>query len=152
MDLVLRSLFAFALLWFVLRVGGKRQVAELDSFDLVVIIMIGGLATQGVLQEDYSATGALVTVAVFILLSIALSGFTWRFPRARTVIEGRPTVLLRGGVPDDEAMHAERVTMTNLLEAARSEGVRDLADVDLVVLETSGTYSFFVRSATRGGE
>lgn len=152
MELIVRSVVIFVVLWVAFRVAGKRQVAQLDAFDLVTIIVLGGLVTQGILQEDYSATGALTAVALITLLSVGISWLTWRFPGTRPVIEGTPTILLRDGTLDIDAMRAERVTTTQLLAAAREHGLRTLDDVDLALLEADGRFSFFTRDDDAGGD
>lgn len=152
MELIIRCLVVFVFLWVAFRVAGKRQVAQLDAFDLVTIIVLGGLVTQGILQEDYSATGAFTAVALITLLSVGISWVSWRFPRTRPLLEGTPTILVRDGEPDLEAMKAERVTMTQLLAAAREHGIRSLDDTDLVLIEADGAYSFFTRDDDKAGD
>lgn len=145
MQLILRTVVIFLALWLVLRVAGKRQVAQMDAFDLVTIIVLGGVVTQGILQEDYSLVSALVAIGLVTLLPVGLSVLTWRFPGADKIIEGEPTILLQDGRPDETAMRAERVSMANLLAAAREHGIRDLEEIDLAVLEADGAVSFFTR-------
>lgn len=145
MELIVRTVVIFLALWLVMRVAGKRQVAEMDAFDLVTIIVLGGVVTQGILQEDYSAVSAIVALGLVTLLSVALSWLGWRFPAVGTVIEGKPTILLRNGNPDERAMAAERVSQANLMAAAREHGLCSLGDADMIVLEADGAFSFFTR-------
>ena len=126
MDVIIRATIVFALLWFVLRVSGKRQVTQLSAFELILLVTLGDLISQTVMQEDLSLTGGALAVATFTLLSI----------------------LLRDGDVDEEVLRYERLPLDDLLAAAREHGVRDLADVDLVVLEADGTFSFFTRSGS----
>lgn len=149
MDVAIRAFVIFLVLWFALRVSGKRAVSQLDAFELVIVIVLGDFVSQGVLQEDYSLVGAVTTVGVAVLLTVGLSAISWRFPATRSFLEGTPTVLLRRGRPDHEAMRAERIPLADLQEAARERGIRSFDDVDLIVLEPDGTYSFFQRSEPR---
>jgi len=148
MDVIIRATLVFVLLWFVLRVSGKRQVTQLSAFELILLVTLGDLISQTVMQEDLSLTGG--ALATFTLLSILLSWVSWRFNASRPVLDGEPTILLRDGVVDEDVLRYERLPLDHLLAAAREHGVRDLADVDLVVLEADGTFSFFTRSG--GGE
>jgi len=148
MDVIIRATLVFALLWFVLRVSGKRQVTQLSAFELILLVTLGDLISQTVMQEDYSLTGGALAVATFTLLSILLSWVSWRFAPARPVLDGQPTILLRDGDVDEDVLRYERLPLDDLLAAAREHGVRDLADVDLVVLEADGTFSFFTRSGS----
>ena len=75
----------------------------------------------------------------------------WRFPRTRPVLDGEPTVLLTDGDVDEKVLRYERLPLDDVLVAAREHSVRDLADVDLVVLEPDGTFSFFKKDQDDGG-
>ncbi|SDS08200.1 DUF421 domain-containing protein [Jiangella sp. DSM 45060] len=152
MDIVIRAAVVFVILWLVLRVSGKRQVTQLSAFDLILLVTLGDLISQTVLQEDLSLTGGTLAVATFALLSILLSWLSWRFKRSRKVFEGEPTVVIKDGHVDDEVLRYERLPIDDVLEAAREHGIRDLGDVDLMVLETDGTFSVFTRSDAGGND
>ena len=147
MELVIRAAVMFVFLWLITRAVGKRELGQLSAFELVLLITMGDLVQQGVTQEDYSVSGAILTVGTFALLSVALSYITWRFPRSRPAVEGQPAVVVRSGEAQEKVLEYERLPMDDVLEAARKEGIRDLAEVDLAVLETDGSISFFCRSA-----
>jgi uncharacterized membrane protein YcaP (DUF421 family) len=91
-------------------------------------------------------------VATFTLLSILLSWLSWRFQRSRRLLEGEPTILIKNGHVDDEVLRYERLPVDDVLAAAREHGIRDLADVDLMVLEADGTFSVFTKADTGGSE
>ncbi|MDP9821127.1 DUF421 domain-containing protein [Nocardioides massiliensis] len=147
MIIVLQAAVVFVLLWFVVRVVGKRELSQMSAFDLVLLVVIGDLIAEGVISEDTSVTGAVIAVATFALLTVGLSWLAWRFPRAEKALEGVPTLLIKNGVVLEEALNLERVTITDLHEAARQEGIRDLDDVEWAVLEQDGTFSFFERDS-----
>ncbi|MGZ4603526.1 MAG: DUF421 domain-containing protein [Kineosporiaceae bacterium] len=148
MEIVVRAAVLFLFLWLVTRGVGKRELAQLSAFELVLLVSMGDLVQQGVTQEDYSITGAVLAIGTFALLSVSLSYASWRFPGSRRVLEGRPTVVVRDGEPQEEVLRYERLPVTELMEAARKQGIRDLAEVDLAVLENDGTLSFFRRSTS----
>jgi uncharacterized membrane protein YcaP (DUF421 family) len=145
MDVLIRSAVIFALLWFVVRVGGKREVAQLSAFDMILLITVGDLVSQGVVQEDYSLTAAIIAVATFTLAGIALNAITFRFPRFRPWLAGRARIVVRDGEPLLKTLAGERMTIQDLHEAARKNGIRRLSDIELCVLETDGSFSFFTR-------
>jgi uncharacterized membrane protein YcaP (DUF421 family) len=147
MELVIRAAVMFAFLWLITRAVGKRELGQLSAFELVLLVTMGDLVQQGVTQEDYSVSGAFLTVGTFALLSVALSYITWRFPGSRPVLEGQPVVVVRAGETQDQVLKYERLPLDDLMEAARKEGIGDLGEVDLAVLETDGSISFFHRSA-----
>lgn len=146
MEIVIRATVIFAFLWLVTRVAGKRELGQLSAFELVLLVTMGDLVQQGVTQEDYSVTGAILAVGTFLMLSVTLSYVSWRFPRSRRVLEGQGVVVVTGGQLDERTMRYERLSGTELAEAARKDGIPDLAEVDLAVLETDGSISFFKRT------
>jgi uncharacterized membrane protein YcaP (DUF421 family) len=148
MEVVLRAAVMFCFLWLVTRAVGKRQLGQLSSFELVLLVSMGDLVQQSITQEDYSLSGGVLTIGTFALLSVLLSFTSWRFPRSRKVLEGRPAVVVRDGELQEQVLADERMTRTELLEAARKNGVRDLSDVELAVLENDGTLSFFTRAGS----
>lgn len=146
MEVVLRAAVMFCFLWLVTRAVGKRELGQLSAFELVLLVSMGDLVQQSITQEDYSVSGGVLTIGTFALLSVALSWTSWRFPRSRRVVEGRPAVVIRDGRPQERVLADERLTRSELLAAARKNGVRDLADVELAVLENDGSLSFFTRA------
>jgi uncharacterized membrane protein YcaP (DUF421 family) len=143
MDVVIRSLVIFALLWLAIRVSGKREVAQLSAFDMILLVTLGDLVSQGVVQEDYSLTSATIAVCTFALAGVALSWLGYHVPRARPVLEGQPRIVVRDGEPMLEVLAGERMTLEDLAGAARGRGIRHLREVELCVLETDGSFSFF---------
>lgn len=146
MATVVDSTFVFLLLLLVVRVMGKRELAEMSSFDLVLLFVIGDLIGEGIISEDTSLTGATITIATFVLLAIGMSWLTYRFRTMETVIDGRAQVIVLDGEPDRKAMRRERLSLDDLYEAARGEGIRSIDEVELALLESDGEFSFFTRS------
>ena len=151
MEVVLRAAVMFAFLWMVTRATGKRELGQLSAFELVLLVTMGDLVQQSITQEDYSISGGMLTIGTFALLTVLLSYVSWRVPRSRRVLEGRPAVVVRDGQLQERVLADERLTRTELLAAARKNGVRDLADVELAVLENDGSLSFFERSREGSG-
>jgi len=119
----------------------------MTAFELVLLITMGDLVQQGITQEDYSVTGAFLAVATFAAASVTLSWLTWRSKRARRLIDGHPTVIVRDGHILTEVADLERLPIDEIYEAMREKGIRDPSEVDLGVLEPDGKYSFFTRTA-----
>lgn len=151
MDILIRSLVIFTFLWLVVRIGGKREVAQLSAFDMILLITVGDLVAQGVVQEDYSLTAAVIAVATFTLAGRVLTAVAFRYPRFRPWLAGRPRVVVRDGEPLLDTLAGERMTIEDLHEAARQQGIRSLRDIELCVLETDGAFSFFTRNDTDQG-
>lgn len=143
MEIVVRATLVFFFLWMVTRAVGKSTLGELSTFQLVLYVAMGDLVQQGVTQQDYSLTGAVVAVSVFALLTVSLSYAGFRWPRLRPVVQGAPVVIVDRGQPVRQALRAERMSLDDVYEAAREDGIPRLDDVALAVLEADGKVSFF---------
>jgi uncharacterized membrane protein YcaP (DUF421 family) len=148
MGIIVRSVALFLFVWLVLRAVGRKELSELTSFELVIVIVMGDLIQQGVTGDDRSIVGAMLAVATFGMLTLLFSYISYRVPRTRSPIEGVPAIVVLHGEVQEEVLRIERLTFDDLAEAAREQGIGDLAEVDLGVLESGGKFSF-IRS---GGE
>lgn len=142
MDIVWRAAAIYLFLLLFTRALGKRELAEMSAFELLVLVTIGDLVQQGVTQEDFSTTGAVLAVSTFGFLALLGSYVGFRFPRAAPVLEGRPVVVFHRGEWLDDVLRIERLNRGEVLEAARSQGIADLSTVTLGVLEPDGRFSF----------
>jgi uncharacterized membrane protein YcaP (DUF421 family) len=142
MEIVLRSAAVFVFLWFLTRIIGKKELAEISSFELVLLVVIGDLVQQGVTQEDMSVTGAILAVGTIALLVVSMSYVSFRWKRADRVVEGVPVVIVSDGRMVTESMDVERLTEDEVVSSAREQGIGDIADVRFGVLEPDGKFSF----------
>lgn len=142
MEIVLRSAAVFVFLWFLTRIIGKKELAEISSFELVLLVVIGDLVQQGVTQEDMSVTGAILATGTIALLVVSMSYVSFRWRRADRVVEGVPVVIVSDGRMVTESMRLERLTEDEVVSAAREQGIGDVADVRFGVLEPDGKFSF----------
>lgn len=147
MDIILRAAAVFLLLFVVTRIMGRRELGEMEPFDLILLVVLGDLIQQGVTQSDYSFTGAALAVATLALLTVAVSYLSFRFRRLRPLLDGRPIVLLHDGVPIDVNLRRERITVEELRAQARLQQIARLEDVRVAVLETGGQISFIPRGS-----
>src|SRR4029079_19831889 len=97
MDIVLRAAFAFAFIFFLTRIVGRRELGSLAPFALIMLIVLGDLVQQGVTQSDYSVTGLVLAAGTIALMQILVSYLKFRFKRARMVLDGEPIVLVEDG-------------------------------------------------------
>ena len=142
MDLVLRALVAFVFVLLLTRVVGRRELASLQPFDLILLVMIGDLVQQGVTQNDFSITGMLLVGSTIGLLAVLVSWTSFRFPRLRPMLDGEPVIVVQDGEPIRKNLNRNRLTLDELRAAARQEQIASLDDVQWAVLETSGRISF----------
>jgi uncharacterized membrane protein YcaP (DUF421 family) len=142
MEIVVRAAVMFAFVLIVIRALGSKELSELSAFQFVLLITIGDLIQQGVTQEDQSITGAMLAVSVFALLSVMLSAVSLRWRRGRRLLAGTPIMIVRDGRVLTDVLKVERLTLDQVQEAARQEGIADLAQVRVGVLEPDGQLSF----------
>jgi uncharacterized membrane protein YcaP (DUF421 family) len=151
MEIVLRALVIFVFLWVVTRAVGRSTLGELSTFELVLFVTMGDLVQQGVTQQDYSVTGAMMAVGTFAMLTVALSWTQWRFPRTRDVISGRPALVIEDGELVEANMRRQRLGVADVLIAAREQGIRRTAEIEYAVLEADGRISFFTYDEESSG-
>jgi uncharacterized membrane protein YcaP (DUF421 family) len=150
MEIVIRAMVMFLFLWAVTRAVGRSTLGELSTFELLLYVVMGDLIQQAVTQQDYSVTSGILGISVFALMTVFLSWAQWRFPKTRPAIRGRPVVIIRNGEILTDATRAQRISTTDLMAMGRQEGIRNLAEVELAVLESDGRVSFFTQSQSEG--
>ena len=142
MEIAVRATVVYGLLFLLFRGMRKRSLAEMSPFEMILLVALGDIVQQGITQEDYSLTGAGLAAGTFAFWVTVMTWLSYRSERARLVIEGRPLVIVEDGQPVDAALRLEHMPLAEVLEAARLQGIDDLAKVRLAVLEASGRMSF----------
>lgn len=143
MDIVIRAVLAFILLWLLTKATGRATLGELSSFDLLLFITMGDLIESGILGEDRTLTGSVLAVGVFAVLAVVFNFIVTRWPKASYALEGPPVILVADGKARTNAMKHQRVSLTEILSAGRQSGFERLEDIRLAVLEQDGKLSFF---------
>lgn len=138
---LLIGVLAYVSLVFMLRVSGKRTLAKMNAFDLVVTVAIGSTLATIVLSKSVALAEGLLALALLIGMQFAISWSSTRMPWLRRVVTGEPRLLLRDGTMLDEALRDARVTREEVRAAVRSAGIGALGEVAAVVLETDGSFS-----------
>jgi uncharacterized membrane protein YcaP (DUF421 family) len=143
MDIVLRAVVLFLFVWFVTRAVGRRELSTLEPFDLILLVVLGDLIQQGVTQNDFSVTGAILAGGTMAAMTVLFSYAAFRFPRrVGQILEGDPVILVERGEPLERNLKRNRITMEELAAQARLQQIAHLRDVEWAVLETSGQISF----------
>jgi len=142
MEIILRATVIYFFLWAVARGVGKRELSEMTAFELILLVTMGDLIQQGATQEDMSLIGAALSVGTLAMWILLFAYLSWKFRRLRPVLEGVPVVVIHHGKPLDKVLEIERLTLEEVCEAARNQGIADLADVEIGVLEPDGKFSF----------
>jgi uncharacterized membrane protein YcaP (DUF421 family) len=142
MDIVVRAIVLFVFVWLVTRVVGRRELSTLEPFDLILLVVLGDLIQQGVTQNDFSVTGAMLAGGTVAIMTVLFSWLAFRFPRVQPVLEGDPVVLVERGNPIERNLRSNRITREELAAQARLQQIAHLEDIEWAVLETSGQISF----------
>lgn len=138
---LLIGVLAYVSLVFMLRVSGKRTLAKMNAFDLVVTVAIGSTLATIVLSKSVALAEGLLALALLIGMQFAISWSSTRMPWLRRIVTGEPRLLLRDGAMLDDALRDARVTREEVRAAVRSAGIGALGEVAAVVLETDGSFS-----------
>lgn len=123
---------------FLLRIAGKRTLAKLNAFDLVVTVALGSILGASLLTESVSASEGIVAVAVLVALQFLISWLSVRFETIRNVTRARPALLAYRGQYLRDAMRRERVTEEEVRSAIRAAGLGSIDAVRAVVIESEG--------------
>jgi uncharacterized membrane protein YcaP (DUF421 family) len=142
MDIALRALFLYAFVILVMRIIGRRELSSLGAVDLVLLIVLGDTIQQGLTQDDYSVTGAVIAVSTIAAVQVASSYLSFRSRRARTVLEGNPIVIVQDGRLIEKNLRRERMTPDEVAEEMRMQEIASFDEVQWAILENNGSISF----------
>lgn len=135
---LVRTLIFYNLVIAALRIMGKRQIGEMQPSELVVAIMISDLATIPMSEQGIPLLYGVIPIFTLVLAEICWSFLCLKSEKIRSVISGRPSVLMLHGVIDEQELKKLRFNLSDLTEELRLQGYYDISQVDTVVLETNG--------------
>jgi uncharacterized membrane protein YcaP (DUF421 family) len=148
-EKILRSLLVFIFLVFALRLGGKRELAQINVLDLAVLLLASNALQNALIGNDSTVTGGVVGAGTLFLANYLFVRITYRNAGVRRVLEGRPRVLLRNGKLDHKAMAKEAITEVELEDQLLEKGMTSFDSVGLIVLETNGKLVFLNREQAK---
>lgn len=135
------SVLAYGSLVLILRLAGKRSLAKLNAFDLVVTVALGSTLATVLLSSDVAYLEGMLAFALLAALQWAVSRLSVAWPFFRNLVRSQPRLLVENGLQCPDAMRAERVTRGEVEAAVRGAGIGCMAEVAAVVLETDGSLS-----------
>jgi uncharacterized membrane protein YcaP (DUF421 family) len=148
LEKVLRPIVVYTFLVGMLRLAGKRELAQLNPFDLVVLLTLSNTVQNAIIGEDNSVTGGLVGAATLLLINYIVVRYLYSHERLDKLIEGDEDVLMEQGVVRAERLKRELITMGEFEAAAHKQGFASLDEVDRAILEPGGSICFFARKPT----
>ena len=139
MDSVIKATVVYFTLWAIIRVSGRRTLGEMTAFDFVLFMIIGGSTQRAITGQDYSLTNALLLVATFVALDVALSIVELKSSSMRRILNAMPMILVENGSLMAERMRRARITEDNILVSARRlNGLERIDQIKFAILEASG--------------
>lgn len=148
MESVIRAAAIYLIMLLIVRLSGRRTLAQMTPFDFVLLLIVAETTQQALLGNDYSITNAAVLIAALFGMDVAFSYFKRWSSRFAKFIDGVPTVLVRDGEIDHRALERSRVDVSDILTAARSQhGLERLEQVKHAVLETDAGISIVPRES-----
>lgn len=144
-----RVVAIYGFLLVVFRLAGKRTLAQMTSFDLLLVLVIGDATQQALIGDDFTIGTAFVAVGSLVLLDVGLSFLKSRWPAVDRLVDGLPLILVDHGIPLTERMEREGIDLGDIVAAGREQhGLRSLDEIEFAVLERSGGLSIIAKVPT----
>lgn len=151
MDSVWRAVAIYLALMVLFKIAGRRSLADLTTFDFLLLLIIGEATQQALLGDDFSLTNALLVITTLIAIDVGLSLLKQRSPRTARLIDGEPTIIVENGHLLRERMRKARLVEADILEAARfSQGLETIEQIKFAIIERNGKISIIAYEADRG--
>jgi uncharacterized membrane protein YcaP (DUF421 family) len=147
-EKILRPVVVYVFLIVGLRLAGKRELAQLNPFDLVVLLTLSNTVQNAIIGDDNSVTGGLIGAATLLLVNHWVARYLYGHARIDRLVEGDADVLIENGVIRTDRLRKELITIAGLESAAHKQGFTSLAEVDRAILDPSGTICFFPKRPT----
>ncbi|MEA2421277.1 MAG: hypothetical protein QOF55_376 [Thermoleophilaceae bacterium] len=144
-EKALRALLVYGFLLAALRVLGKRELAQQNTLDLLVILLVANAVQNGIIGNDNSVTGAVVGATVLFGLHRLFGALAYRYPWADRLFEGGPSNLIMDGKPVAATLRHEQISRPQLLAMAQRQGFDGLGNIDRAILETDGSVKFVAK-------
>jgi uncharacterized membrane protein YcaP (DUF421 family) len=150
LEKIVRPLIVYAALLILLRIFGKRELAQLNPYDLVVLLTISNTVQNAIIGNDNSITGGLIGAFVLMAFNFVVVRFLYRHEKIDRIIEGDAIVLVENGCVVKEALDRELITVPELESVAHRQGFESLTEVQRCILEPGGTLAMFGKKPTTG--
>ena len=142
LEKILRPVFVYMFLVIVLRLSGKRELVQLNPFDLVVLLTLSNTVQNAIIGDDNSVSGGILGATSLLTVNYLVVRFLYKHKKLDQIVEGKADVLIEGGKVRTDHLRKELITMAQLQAAARRQGFASLSEVDQCILEPGGTLTF----------
>lgn len=148
LEKILRPVIVYAFLVISLRLSGKRELVQLNPFDLVVLLTLSNTVQNAIIGDDNSVLGGLIGATSLLLTNYLVVRFLYDHRKLDQIVEGRADILIENGKVRPQHLKKELITVTQLEAAARKQGFDSLSEVEQCVLEPGGTLTFMGKKPT----
>ena len=146
MDTIVKTIIVYIVLLILMRLSGRRTLAQITTFDFILLLVIGGTTQRALLGQDYSVTNALLVVITLILTNVILSLIERDFPTFARLVNGAPLIVVEQGQMLDQRLRRALLTQQDIMAAARrTHGIERVDDIKYAILEASGNISIIPR-------
>jgi len=145
LEKILRPIIVYIFLVVMLRLSGKRELVQLNPFDLVVLLTLSNTVQNAIIGDDNSVSGGLLGATSLLAINYLVVRFLYKHKTLDRIVEGKADVLIDNGKVHGERLKHELITMVQLEAAARKQGFSSLSEVDQCILEPGGTLSFIAK-------
>lgn len=146
---IIRTVVLYSTVLVVLRLMGKRQIGELQPFDLAVTIMVSELAAMPMQNTDIPLINSLLPISLILILQVYISVINTKSVKAREIVCGKPNMLIENGQLNETELRKNRISIHELLAELRVKGYHNLADIEFAFIETNGQVSVIPKSQKR---
>jgi uncharacterized membrane protein YcaP (DUF421 family) len=143
---MIRTMILYTLVVLIMRLMGKRQIGELQPFELVITIMISDLASLPMQDTRIPLIHGVIPIITLLFLEIIISVLQLKSETARLIISGKPSILINKGKIDIDIMRAQRLNLNDLIQEIRLKGYYNLEDIEFAILETNGQLSIIPKT------
>jgi len=148
LEKVLRPVIIYFFLIVGLRLAGKRELAQLNPFDLVVLLTLSNTVQNAIIGEDNSVTGGLIGATTLLVVNYVVVRFLYGHEKLDRLVEGDADILIENGVVSEARLRNELITIHELEAAAHKQGFASLDEIDRALLDPGGTIAFFAKKPT----
>jgi uncharacterized membrane protein YcaP (DUF421 family) len=141
-EKILRPILVYAFLIIALRLAGKRELAQLNPFDLVVLLTLSNTVQNAIIGEDNSVTGGLIGAATLLIVNYLVVKYLYTHEKLERFVEGEPDVIIENGVVLIDNLRRELITLSELQAAAHKQGFGTLDEIDRAVIDPGGAIFF----------
>ncbi len=151
-EKMLRPVLVYGFLIVGLRLAGKRELAQLNPFDLVVLLTLSNTVQNAIIGDDNSVTGGVIGATTLLAVNYFVVRFLFDHEKLDRLVEGDPDVLMKDGRVCEDRLRAELITRNELEAAAHKQGFASLEEIDRAILDPGGSVSFFAKKPTPEAE